>query len=101
MEPIDIFEVKTHLSQYVELTESGQDVIIARDGKPVARLTAIHKKCAIRFGVLKSRIHAAVDFDAPLPDEVLGSFAGSCRRGIPEQPPFVNGWPSIAWTTWP
>lgn len=81
MEPIDTFEVKAHLSQYVESAESGQDGIIAREGKPVARLTAIHRKSAIRFGVLKGKIRVAVDFDAPLPNDMLGGFEGRWRRG--------------------
>jgi antitoxin (DNA-binding transcriptional repressor) of toxin-antitoxin stability system len=57
--------------------ESGQDVIIARGGKQVARLTAIQPvKHPIRFGVLKGKVRVAADFDAPLPDEVLAGFEG-------------------------
>jgi prevent-host-death family protein len=41
MEQVNIYEAKTHFSKYVEKAESGEDVIIARDGKQVARLTAI------------------------------------------------------------
>ncbi len=77
MSQVNIYEAKTHLSKYVEQAESGQDVIIARGGRPIARLTSISpRKRAIRFGVLKGKVHVADDFDAPLPDEVLAGFEG-------------------------
>ncbi len=77
MEPVNIYEAKTQLSKYVEMAESGQDVIIARGGKQVARLTAIQPvKHPIRFGILKGKVRVAADFDAPLPDEVLAGFEG-------------------------
>lgn len=77
MEHVNIYEAKTHFSKYVELAESGQDVIIARGGKQVAKLTAIQpKQRPIRFGVLKGMVRVAADFDAPLPDDMLASFEG-------------------------
>ena len=77
MEQVNIYVAKTQFSKYVELAESGQDVIIARGGKQVARLTAIQPmKRAIRFGVLKGKVRVAADFDAPLPDHVLAAFEG-------------------------
>ena len=77
MEQVNIYEAKTHFSKYVEQAESGQDVIIARGGKQVARLTSItSKKNPVRFGVLKGRVRVAVDFDEALPDEVLAGFEG-------------------------
>jgi prevent-host-death family protein len=41
MDPVNIFEAKAQFSKLVELFEKGQDVIIARAGKPVARLTRL------------------------------------------------------------
>jgi prevent-host-death family protein len=77
MEQVNIYEAKTHFSKYVEQAESGQDVIIARGGKQVARLTSIEsKKNPIRFGVLKGRVQVSADFDETLPDEVLAGFEG-------------------------
>lgn len=77
MEQVNIYEAKTHFSKYVEQAESGQDVIIARGGKQVARLTSIEpKKSPIRFGVLKGRVQVSADFDEALPDEVLAGFEG-------------------------
>jgi len=76
-ETINIFQAKTQLSKLVEKAEHGEDVIIARAGKPVARLTQLEpKKSKIRFGGLKGKIWVADDFDAPLPPEVLAEFEG-------------------------
>ncbi|MCP5268056.1 MAG: type II toxin-antitoxin system Phd/YefM family antitoxin [Zoogloeaceae bacterium] len=77
MEQINIYEAKTHFSKFVEQAESGEDVIIARGGKPVARLTSIaQEKPPIRFGVLKGKLQVSADFDEALPDAVLAGFEG-------------------------
>lgn len=77
MAQVNIYEAKTHFSKYVEQAESGQDVIIARGGKQVARLTSIEpKKSPVRFGVLKGKVQVSADFDETLPDEVLAGFEG-------------------------
>ena len=77
MSTINIYEAKTTLSKLVERAAAGEDVIIARRGKPVARLTQLEPaKRKIRFGILKGKIKVAKDFDAPLPDEVLAQFEG-------------------------
>ncbi len=74
---INIFQAKTQLSKLVEMAERGEDVVIARAGKPVARLTQLEpRKPKIRFGGLKGKIWVADDFDAPLPPEVLAEFEG-------------------------
>lgn len=74
---VNIFEAKTQLSKLIELAEKGQDVVIARAGKPVVRLTKLEPvKRPIRYGVLKGQIWISDDFDAPLPDEVLKNFEG-------------------------
>lgn len=77
MPQVNIYEAKTHFSKYVEQAEAGNDVIIARGGKQVARLTSIvPAKRQIKFGVLKGKVSVAEDFDAPLPDDVLADFEG-------------------------
>ena len=77
MPTVNIFEAKTQLSKLIQIVENGGDVIIARAGKPVARLTQLEpKKHTIRFGLLKGKIHVADDFDAPLPPEMLAEFEG-------------------------
>lgn len=75
MEPVNIYEAKTRLSQLVDRAAAGDDVVIGRNGKPVARLTRLEVgRRPIRFGLLKGRIRVADDFDAPMPDDVLASF---------------------------
>jgi prevent-host-death family protein len=72
---VNIFEAKTQLSKLIELAEKGEDVVIARAGKPVVRLTKLEPvKRPILFGLMKGKIHVPDDFDAPLPDEVLAEF---------------------------
>ena len=69
------FQAKTQLSKLIESVESGHDVVIARAGKPVARLTRLEpKKRKIRFGVMKGKVRISDDFDAPLTEEVLADF---------------------------
>jgi prevent-host-death family protein len=75
---VNIFEAKTQLSKLIEMVERGEDVIIARAGKPVARLTQlVPVKRPIRYGGLKGQIWIADDFDDPLPDDVLAEFEDS------------------------
>jgi prevent-host-death family protein len=83
---VNIFEAKTNLSKLIVQVEQGGEVIIARAGKPVARLTQLEpaKKKPIRFGLMKGEIWIADDFDAPLPDEVLAEFEGDIFP--PEEP---------------
>jgi prevent-host-death family protein len=77
VETVNIYEAKSKLSQLVAQAAAGEDVIIGRSGKPVARLTQIEeKKRVIRFGLLKGKIKIAKDFDAPLPHEVIAAFEG-------------------------
>jgi prevent-host-death family protein len=74
---VNIYEAKTQLSKLVDLASSGTDVVIARAGKPVARLTSLkNEKRLTGFGALKGKGWIADDFDAPLPDELLAQFEG-------------------------
>lgn len=69
---VNIFEAKTNLSKLIEKAENGEEVVIARAGKPVVKLTRIEPlKRPIRFGLLKGKIHMADDFDADLPEDFL------------------------------
>ena len=78
MRQVNIHEAKTHLSQLVEEAARGDEIIIAKAGKPVARLVAVDSDATPRpRGLLKGKIWIACDFDAPLPREVLQTFGGS------------------------
>ena len=69
---VNVFEAKTNLSKLIAKAEKGEDVIIARAGKPVVRLTRLERaKKPIRFGGLKGKIWIADDFDAPLPGKIF------------------------------
>jgi prevent-host-death family protein len=77
MPTVNIYEAKTQLSKLVDLASSGTDVVIARGGKPMARLTSLKpEKRPIVFGLLQGEGWIAEDFDAPLPDEILAGFEG-------------------------
>jgi prevent-host-death family protein len=77
MEIVNIYEAKAKLSKLISQAAAGDDVIIGRNGKPVARLTQIEeKKRVVRFGLLKGKIKIAKDFDEPLPDEIIAAFQG-------------------------
>ncbi len=77
MTVVNIYDAKTQLSKLIEEAAAGNDVIIARGGKPVARLTRLDSsKRKLRFGVLKGKIEISGEFDAPLTSEVLGQFEG-------------------------
>jgi prevent-host-death family protein len=77
MTVVNIYDAKTRLSQLVEEAASGKDVVIARGGKPVARLTRLDApKRKLKFGILKGKIKFSEDFDAPLPDDILAQFHG-------------------------
>ena len=75
MTAVNVHEAKTHLSRLLAQVEAGEEVVISRAGRPVARLVAVRKgpgkRRAGRF-VGKGRI--ADDFNAPLPPEVLAGF---------------------------
>ena len=78
MRQVNIHEAKTHLSRLVDSVMQGEEVIIAKAGRPAARLVPIagQGRGGIRFGLMKGGIKIADDFDAPLPDDVLASFEG-------------------------
>ena len=71
----NIQEAKVHLSRLLKDVVSGEEVIIAKAGKPIARISQIEKSGPkIRFGVLKGKVKVSEDFDAPLPDDLLSEF---------------------------
>ena len=77
---VNMHEAKTQLSRLVEEVAGGREIVIARAGRPVARLvplaTPVRRK---QLGLLRGKIRVSADFDAPLPDEVLAAFEGRQR----------------------
>jgi len=77
MKTVNIHAAKTHLSSLVAEVEAGEEIIIAKAGKPVARLMPLEEKKAQRKpGLMKGQIWMSDDFDAPLPPELLKAFGG-------------------------
>ena len=78
MQTINIHDAKTHFSRLVDAAAGGEEIIIAKAGKPTARLVPMQQDKVVRsFGRLKGKVRIADDFDAPLPDEVIAAFEGS------------------------
>lgn len=67
MTQVNIHEAKTHLSKLIELVLQGEEVVIAKGNKPVAKLVLINSlKPQRKIGSAKDQITIAEDFDAPL-----------------------------------
>jgi prevent-host-death family protein len=74
---VNIHQAKTHLSRLLQRVADGEEVTIARAGKPVARLVAVEPpKTARPLGFARDEIWIADDFDAPLPGDLLAAFYG-------------------------
>jgi len=76
---VSLYAAKTHLSELVELAAQGREIIIAKSGKPKARLMPLAPKDTRHLrkpGLGRGRGWIADDFDAPLPPEVLRLFTG-------------------------
>src|SRR4029078_12315229 len=73
----NIHQAKTQFSRLVELAAGGEEIIIAKSGKPVARLVSYTQKGAVRRpGTMRGKIRIKKNFDAPLPKDLLTSFEG-------------------------
>ena len=77
MNKINIHQAKTQLSRLVERAAGGEEIVIAKSGKPVARLVPfIPHNEPRRPGYLRGKIRIKKNFDQPLPKELLASFEG-------------------------
>ncbi len=80
MKVTNIHDAKTHLSRLIERAAAGEEVIIARAGKPVARLIRYDEDRPPRQGgQWRNQVRIADDFDAPLPDDVQSAFNGEAE----------------------
>ena len=74
----NIHEAKTHFSKLIEHTQNGEEILIAKAGKPVAILKPISdEKPRYVLGVLKGQIRLGTAFNDPLPEEILDGFEGN------------------------
>ncbi len=75
MAVVNTHEAKTNLSRLLDEVQEGEEVVIARGNRPMARLVPYStKRPTRRPGYLKGKITVADDFDAPLPDDVIDDF---------------------------
>lgn len=75
MKTVNIHAAKTQLSRLVDEAARGEEIVIARAGRPVARLAPLRETSAPRKpGLMRGKIRIGRDFDAPLPRDVLDAF---------------------------
>jgi len=75
LETVNVHEAKTHLSRLLERVEHGEEIVIARAGKPIARLVPLEPAEPRRlFGRDRGKIWMSDDFDEPLPWQVFPGF---------------------------
>lgn len=72
---VNVHEAKTHLSRLLERVQGGEEIVIAKSGKPVARLIAVTERPLRRTpGSARGMVTVGPDFDEPLPEDVLETF---------------------------
>lgn len=75
--PLNLYEAKTHLSELVDRASAGEVIVIAKSGRPLARLGPLPAHTAERKpGGGKGRVWLSSDFDASLPKDLQRAFAG-------------------------
>jgi prevent-host-death family protein len=73
----NLYEAKTALSQLVERAAGGEEIILAKAGKPLAKLVPFRQTRRPRQpGGWEGKVKIAEDFDAPLPDDIQAAFEG-------------------------
>lgn len=72
---VNIHEAKTHLSKLLAQVKAGEEIIIAKAGRPIARIVPVVERPVQRLaGSAKGKVTIAPDFDAPLPEAILEDF---------------------------
>ena len=80
MKQVNIHEAKTELSKLVERAEAGEEIVIARAGKPAAKLVPMTKsRGRRRLGLLDGKYRVPDNFNAPLPESIIRDFEGRRR----------------------
>jgi prevent-host-death family protein len=70
---LNVHDAKTHLSRLLDRVAAGEEIVLSKHGKPVAKLVPM-PPVERRPGRLKGKIKIAADFDAPLPADVAKAF---------------------------
>jgi prevent-host-death family protein len=80
MKKVNIHQAKTELSKLVERAEAGEEIVIARAGKPAAKLVPLTtSRGHRRLGLLDGKFQIPDDFNARLPDSIIRAFEGRKR----------------------
>lgn len=74
MSEVNIHEAKTHLSKLLQRVVAGEQIVIAKGGRPIARLVPYEAPSQRQFGVDEGLFKVPDDFDAPLDADTLASF---------------------------
>ena len=77
MVTVNVHEAKTNLSRLLAQVEAGEEVVIARNGKPVARLVPVRKRGKRRPGSMAGLFTVPDSFFDPLPEEELAAWEGN------------------------
>ena len=77
MPVVNVHQAKTHLSRLLAQVEAGEEVTIARNGTPVARLVPCRRRGKREFGAMRGRISLDDSFFDPLPEEELAAWEGN------------------------
>ena len=75
MDLLNVHYAKTHLSRLLDRVAAGEEIVLGKHGKPVAKLVPI-QAVTRRPGRLKGKIKIAAHFDAPLPEGMTAAFRG-------------------------
>jgi len=73
---VNIYEAKTNLSTLVDRAAAGEEIIIAKSGRPKAKLVPVGEAVLRRPGGWEGRVFISDNFDDPLPQEILDGFEG-------------------------
>ena len=74
MSQINVHEAKTHLSRILSRVAAGEEIVIAKAGRPVARLVPVEQRLRRVLGQDEGLFEVPDDFDGPLPEDVLADF---------------------------
>jgi len=78
MKAVNVHEAKTHLSRLLSRVAGGEEIVISKAGKPVAKLVPLSdSRREQSMGMDRGRAWISEDFDAPLPDDLLAAFEGA------------------------
>jgi prevent-host-death family protein len=76
---MNLYHAKSQLSALVDRAAAGEEIVIAKNGRPLAKLVPFRTRTVRRPGRGKGRIWMARNFDAPLPPDLLTAFNGGSR----------------------